>query len=440
MSAIAEPPPSAGSALPTGRMPAAPSGETAITPATPPTASRKSFSDRLAKSASPAAEPPPPAWEREPVDDDRPGTEEKPNTEGGEPEKTENGNVPRGTNKSKPEVDPKNGQSKKVNNWKALNDSVKLERGRVAELTAKLQQIESQRMPEQERLSVESRAVKAEARVKELEDHIRYVDYSKSSEFKEKFDDPYTRAWNRATAELAEIPITDATTQQVRAATAEDLMALVNLPLGQARQLANEAFGDFADDVMAHRKEVRTLFDQREAALKEAKDKGGERQQQQIAAQRDAAKKSATEIGGYWAEINKAILDHPSDNEFLKAFVIPEGKQATPEEKEWNDFLAKGQKLVEDGWKLNPLDPKLTPEQRKEAVAMHAAIRLRAAAFGPLKRLAKRLQKRVTELEGKLAGYNGSTPTVGGGKSSALGPVTNARNSFHNRLAKMVSK
>ena len=64
-------------------------------------------------------------------------------------------------------------------------------------------------VPEQERTALTARVEKAEARAKELEDHIRYVDYEKSTEFKEKFDAPYVASWERAMSELSEITVTD---------------------------------------------------------------------------------------------------------------------------------------------------------------------------------------------------------------------------------------
>lgn len=404
---------------------------------------RQSFTDKLASKATPIAEPPPNAWERHVADPaDRPGAaapaEQTP--EGDYPPASATETPPADPNAAQPAADP-NKPKVKPNNWKALNDALKTERATTTQLQQEITRLKSERMPEQERTVVEQRATKAEARVKELEEHIRYVDYSKSSEFQEKYDGPYAKAWQRATSELSEVPVTDLTTNTVRAATAEDLMQLVNLPLGQARALAEEMFGNFADDAMGHRKEVRTLFEQREAALKEAKEKGGERQQQQLTQQREYLQKTAKEVGGLWQEINQQILANPQDSEFLKPIVVPEGKQPTPDEKEWNEFLTKGHGLVEKYWKMTPLDPKLTPEQRKEVIAGHAAIRLRAAAFGPLKRMTKRLQARITALEKQLGGFRQSTPPAGGGNGhQGAAPTLGARSSFSQVLAKKAAK
>jgi hypothetical protein len=269
-------------------------------------------------------------------------------------------------------------------------------------------------LPEQDRTALTERVTKAETRAKQLEDEIRYVSYEKSAEFRDQYQAPYEAAWKRATTELSEIGITDPVTQQQRAVTSQDILELVNLPLGKAREVADEVFGKFADDVMAHRKEIRGLFEKQNQALEEAKKNGGTRDQQR----REAYQKQQAETSGFvqkeWKAATDSFLNDPVNGDYFKPKVAPEGKELTPEEVEWNEALARGEKFVDDAWKGNALAPGLKPEERAAIIKKNAAVRLRAAAFGPLKRLAKRYEAKIAKLEKDLKQYQGSVPGAGG--------------------------
>ena len=303
---------------------------------------------------------------------------------------------------------------------------------------AEIQRLKTSIVPEQERTALTERVTKAEARAKELEDHIRFVAYQESTEFKDTYQKPYEAAWQRATSELAEISILDPITKQPRAVTSTDILELVNMPLGTARGVANEVFGDFADDVMAHRKEIRGLFDKQNAALDEAKKNGGLRDQQR----KEQWQKQQGQVKEYvskaWKEANDEFLADPVNGEYFKPRTVAEGQQPTPEEKEWNEALERGFKLVDEAWGSNAMDPKLTPEQRAAVIKKNAAVRNRAAAFGPLKRLARRLEAKVAQLEKDLAQYAGSTPAAGGSTpNGAVKQGLSAKESFSQRLAKI---
>ena len=314
-------------------------------------------------------------------------------------------NVPRGTNA--PSADPKKG---KVNPWK-LVDELKATRGT---LEAEIQRLKSAVLPEADRTALTERVTKAEARAKELEDHIRFVDYSKSSEFVDKYDRPYQAAFGRALSELSEIPVIDSATQQPRAATAQDLQTILSLPLGEARQTAKEIFGEFADDVMAHRKEIRSLLDQRQTALDDAK-KNGELRATQT---REQQERETSEVAGFtrttWKSVNDAILADPKVGSLFQPRLPAEGQQPTPEEKAWNSRLEAGFKLVDDGWSLNPMKPGLSPEQRTEIITKHAAIRNRASAFGPMRWQISQLEAQLDAAHKELEQYRASTPGAAG--------------------------
>jgi hypothetical protein len=244
---------------------------------------------------------------------------------------------------------------------------------------------------------------------KELADEIRFVNYTKHPEFQEKYQKPYESAWKRAVAELSEISLIDEQTNQARTASAEDLLALVNLPLGKAREIANKTFGEFADDVMAHRKEIRNLFEQQQQALENERKMGSEREKQRHEQMSQAQAQVQTLIKQTWEKENAEILKHEKFGQF---FAPVEGDE------EGNARLQKGYALVDKAFAANPLDPKLTPEQRIEAVRLHAAVRNRAAAFSRLTGRLTKLEAEKAALQKELDQYKSSTPPAGGQPSS----------------------
>lgn len=333
----------------------------------------------------------------------------------------------------KPAIDPKTGKPPKANPWK-LYDAEKKARAKAEE---EAQRLRSAVMPEQERGEVMKRVEAAEKRATDLENEIRYVSYEKSTEFKEQYQAPYESAWKRATTELAEISITDPATNQPRAVTSQDILELVNLPLGKAREIADEVFGKFADDVMGHRKEIRGLFEKQNEALKQARENGGLREKQR----QEQYQKQNSEVAGFvqtaWKKANDEFLADPVNGEYFKPKEIAEGATPTPEEAEWNEALERGFKLVDEAWGSNAMKPGLKPEERQAIIKKNAAVRNRAAAFGPLKRQNKRLLDKVKQLEKELGEYAESTPGAGGSApqgriSTGVGPME----SFRERLRK----
>lgn len=261
----------------------------------------------------------------------------------------------------------------------------------------------------------EERSAKIEARAKELEEHIKYVDYSKSAEFKDKYQQPYEDAWKRWMGELGELTVQDPASGESRNIQPQDLLELVNMPLQKAREQAVASFGDFADDVMSARKEIRGLFDSQSKALEEARKGGTERearQQQAMQAQREAMGK---EIGGLWKQYNEAAA---ADENFGKLFKPVEGDE------EGNTRLKKGYELADKAFSVNPLDPRLTPEQRKEVVQLHAAIRNRSAAFGRLAFQNQKALKEIESLKAELNKFKGSKPGAGEGTHERPDTVT----------------
>lgn len=249
-----------------------------------------------------------------------------------------------------------------------------------------------------------TRAEAAEKRMKELENEIAFYDYSKSSEFTEKYQKPYEQAWTKAMSELKELTIADAAGNE-RPITADDLLSIVNMPLKQARSFADEAFGPFADDVMNHRASIRSMLEQRQSALDNAHKNGAAELRKRMEQQQQARTQVLKEIGETWTAVNSDIAADPKVGAYFKPV---EGDE------DGNGRLERGFKFVDEAFSLNPEDPKLTPEQRKEVIKKHAAVRNRAAAFGRLRHQNETLLSRIAEMEKKLKAYEGSEPPTAG--------------------------
>jgi hypothetical protein len=276
----------------------------------------------------------------------------------------------------KPEqpVTPEKG--KKVSAWRLVDEWKK----KAANLERELAAIKGKAIPEADSKQLTERLTQTEAKLKEYEDEIRHVNYQKSPEFLEKYQKPYEMAFKRAVAELSEVPVTDAAGAQ-RPASAEDMLALVSLPLGRAREVANQMFGDFADDAMTHRKEIKSLFEQRQAAIEDAKTHSAEREKQRT----EQSTKQQSEV-----------------QRLAKAFELVD--------KAFND--------------PSPRDPKLSPEDREKIVKRHAAVRARAAGWGALRYENETLRNKLNEVQKALSEYKSTEPGSAGGSRSQAKPKT----------------
>jgi len=312
-----------------------------------------------------------------------------------------------------------------VSPWK-LVDQYKT---RVSELEKEVADFKTNGMAKDQASQLNERLTKAEARAKELEDEIIYVNYSKSKEFTEQYQKPYDTAWQRAMADLKELTIEDPATQQRRPVQVEDFLSLVNMPLGQARELADQLFGKFADDVMAHRKEVRQLWDAQSAKLEEAKKNGAERERQRMQTYQAQTTEIAKSVVSMWQKENQALL---TSSEWGKYFQPIEG------DAEGNGRLSKGFDLVDRGFGQNPNDPRLSPEERLKVIKLHAAIRNRAAAFGRLRAQNDSQAKEISALKKELDALKSSEPpTTGGNRQQAQPGSRSARDDVFAALHKL---
>jgi hypothetical protein len=313
--------------------------------------------------------------------------------------------------------------TKKPSPWKLVEEY----KGKATKAEQELAALKQNQLPENDRKSLEERVSRAEARAKQLEEHMTFVDYAQTEDFKMKYVEPYDKAWKSAMSELKGIKVMDAQGGE-RDVHPEDLLTIVNAPLAKARQLADENFGSFANDVMAHRNEIRGLFDKQSAALEEAKKNGLTKRQQDTEAQQAAMGKLSETISTTWKAENEAVL---KDEKYGSLFKPREGDE------HWNQRLAKGYELVDKAFSQNPADPKLTPEERASVIRRHAAVRNRAAAWGALRGEVESLSSQLKAVTEELSQYKESEPPNGAGRTpnaSTAGGAGSAKAQMWNKL------
>ena len=247
----------------------------------------------------------------------------------------------------------------------------------------------------------------------ELEKEIRYHNYAKSKEYQDKYEKPYNAVWERAAREVEQITATDRNGEK-RPGNVQDIVEISNLPLGEAQALAEERFGSLAGYIMNYRAKIHEMVEQRNAALQDAKNSSIERDKQfqsQVQQVNAVLQKS---IKDTWDKANTEMVE---DKSYGHLFREVDGDQ------DGNQRLAKGLELVNRAFSENPNDPRLTAEQRDAVVRRHAAVRMRAAAFGRLNARFVKLQGDYDKLKKQLDGYKESTPTTGSTNGSNVPPA-----------------
>lgn len=295
---------------------------------------------------------------------------------------------------------------KKVSPWKLVDEY----KGKVAMLEKEVAEARTTRLDPKEKEELVAKVSTYERELNELREEIRYVNYTKHPEFKDKYQKPYEDAWRKAMSDLSELTVEDSSTGQQRPVSAQDMLELVQMPLQKAREQATALFGDFADDVMAHRKEIKNLFDAQQQAIDEARKNGAKRDKEMQERHQQMAAEIQRTITEAWTRANDEIMKDEKHSFFFKPV---EGDE------EGNRRLAKGYELADKAWSMSPLDPRLTPQQRAEIVKTHAAIRNRAAAAGRLLFWYRKAQEENKTLRTELDKYRGTEPGKGQGVPAA---------------------
>jgi hypothetical protein len=375
--------------------------------------------DEMEKKTNKTATPPAaPARKSEPSAEPAPGAEDDDvPAEPAAAEPAEDNELGEDVATTPKEGEPKPGtveKKKGINPWKELDTYKK----QLAQKEREFNEFRRLNGDPETRKSEIAKVDALEKRAKELEDHIRYLDYQKHPEYAEKYEKPYEAKWASVMSELAGVSVLDEKTGQERPVKPADMLALVNMPLTQAGERADELFGHASGTVMAFRTQLKDLFNAKQEALTKAKTEGAEKMKKESEERQrtmaDLQKFSDSE----WEVANKAITEHEQT-----------GKYFRPDETD-TDFttrLEKGYKFVDDTMAMNPFDPKLPAEERSKIIRKHASIRARAAAFGANRYRMEVMAKQLNDLKAKLAQYESSEPDTGGSLKSGAAPASGGR-------------
>lgn len=248
----------------------------------------------------------------------------------------------------------------------------------------------------EERKLIQSKLDTLEKRNKELEEEISYRDYTKSTEFQEKFKAPFEKKLASVYRQVADLYVRDSEGNE-RAATREDFDRVLEAPQSDARRIAKEVFGDEDfREVLQYRRELNELQQNADMEMKNWREKAKERETNAQLEQRKQMEQA------------EGIFRKSMDTYTEK---YPEWFGKVENDDELNKALENGFTSVDKSQDRNiPL------EQRLDLLA---AARLKAASFPRLVITNRRLVKKVAELEQALKDYQKSEPGEGQGQRSS---------------------
>lgn len=242
-------------------------------------------------------------------------------------------------------------------------------------------------------------------RREELETEMRFTNYERSPEYKEKFEKPYQDAWNNGRAWVSKLKVTDAD-GNTRTATAADFDSLMELSFSdpdRAAGMVGDLFGNKASSVTPYMTRVQEAAQAANQAIDTYRKEGSEREKHMT----ETRSKLHKDVSEQWTEHKKP--DSIPDK--WKPFLTPkEGDD------EGNKLLEAGYAKFDEAMGLDARNPRLTKEQRAEILGKTAAQR-HLAANGM--RLIKQVQARdskIAELEAELTKFKESEPGGGDGK------------------------
>lgn len=300
--------------------------------------------------------------------------------------------------------------------YKALKQKVKEEyEPKLKKLTdyeARIKQYETKN-PEAEK-AVREKVSAIEKRNAELESHIKFVDYQKSSDYQEKYWQPYVQAWENANRELKGLRFTvedpkggEPVTRDV---TQADLQYFANLDAAARRSEINRLFPEDKEEVKRHINTISHLFEESQKALEKAKTDAETHATTQKQQQEEFQKNRER----FWRESNEFYA-----NKYPQWFSKTEGDE------EGNTIFDRGaaladlvffpQDLTDDKIALLPKSIQESIHSKKpftpdQLTKLHSITRNKAANHDRMVHQNKSLKARVAELEKSLKEFEESSP------------------------------
>lgn len=254
-----------------------------------------------------------------------------------------------------------------------------------------------------------TKALKAEMdsirkNAEELDTEVRYLNYTRSGEYKQKYETPLREAWQTALGDIEGIRVTDEDGTE-RDANHQDIMALLNVPVAKAAIIAQETFGPAAPEIMAHRRRLIELTQARDKSIAEWKEKGAQREVESKKQLESRQARSRDLFESQFADYEKT---------HAQLFGREEGDE------DGNKLLDESDRLVRIALKGEGIDADMGYDDKVDLITKaQAQVALRARAYGRERLRVIRLQQKVAELEKKVGKVRSSEPGQGEGTSTA---------------------
>jgi hypothetical protein len=268
----------------------------------------------------------------------------------------------------------------------------------------------------EEKVAQHQKELEAERkRVAEYETELRFTQYEKSQEYKEKYQKPFETAYLAGRSKAAALKVVERKNeegevlQQSRQGTAEDFDALMRITDDDvAADKAAEMFGNKAPMVLYHRERANELNGAATNAIKEYREKGAEREkhfrEQHEKWQKDASSMVEREMAAATEKYPQFFK--PDDADPKSAQLLELGREALERVMRGGIPLKKGQKQ----W---------TNEELAKATAQ---IRNGAIAFPRVARSLSMALKEIKDLKSKLSEFEVSVPGNGDGHGRTTVP------------------
>lgn len=310
---------------------------------------------------------------------------------------------PEGELKDEPEKEGKpDEQPKQLGTAKELRTAYENQKRELESLKSELTKYKSGKVEDPEKKTLQERLSEEAKRREQIEVELRFANYERSEDYKEKFAKPIESAFEKAHKEVQSMVISneDGSTFQ---ATADHFNKLVMMNPQEAAKLAKQWFGDAAVEVLAHRRKILELNESRIQAVEKFKKESDEREKK-MASEREEHNARVQQL---WEQSINTHIEKNAD--YLKPV---EGDE------ESNQLLDQGYKLADMAFSY---DPNMPVEKR---VALHAVVRNRAAAYDRLVHSNKSLKEKVEALEKELSEFKQSEPKSG---EESVSVITNGQ-------------
>jgi hypothetical protein len=238
----------------------------------------------------------------------------------------------------------------------------------------------------------------------ELDTEVRYLNYTRSAEYKQKYETPLREAWQTALGDIDGLRVTDADGTE-REANHHDIMAVLNVPVAKAAIIAQETFGPAAPEMMHHRRRLLELTQSRDKSIAEWKEKGAQREVERSKQVEGRQSRSRELFESQFSDYEKS---HP------QLFGREDGDD------DGNKLLDESDRLIRIALKGEGVDADMGYEDKVDLITKaQAQVALRARAYGRERLRVIRLQQKVAELEKKVGKVRSSEPGQGEGTSTA---------------------